>query len=49
MERHADAVCSRGDDIPNVGFGLGLFDRAVQVRLSGGFGCDVEFRVVSLE
>lgn len=30
MEAHAKAVCARGGDILNVGFGMGLVDTAIQ-------------------
>ena len=33
MERHADVLCGRGGrDVLNVGFGLGMVDRAIQAR-----------------
>eukprot|EP00884_Botryococcus_braunii_P018060 jgi/Botrbrau1/4938/Bobra.0122s0020.1 len=32
MEAHAQAVCSSGGDVLNVGFGLGLVDQAIQQR-----------------
>eukprot|EP00850_Spirogloea_muscicola_P022637 SM000304S11859 [mRNA] locus=s304:123482:126140:- [translate_table: standard] len=32
MEAHAHVVCSQGGDILNVGFGLGLVDKAIQRR-----------------
>lgn len=32
MEAHAHAICSRGGDILNVGFGLGLVDEVCSPR-----------------
>ena len=34
MEAHAHAICSRGGDILNVGFGLGLIDKVMLFGLS---------------
>ncbi len=31
MEAHAEAVCSGRGDVLNVGFGMGIVDRAIQV------------------
>lgn len=32
MEAHAEALQVKGSDVLNIGFGLGLFDKAVQAR-----------------
>ena len=32
MEAHAEAVCSGGGDVLNVGFGMGIVDGAIQRR-----------------
>ena len=32
MEAHAEAVCSAGGDVLNVGFGMGIVDTAIQRR-----------------
>ena len=32
MEAHAEAVCSSGGDVLNVGFGMGMVDTAIQRR-----------------
>lgn len=34
MEKHAEVICQRGGNILNVGFGMGIIDSYIQVRLA---------------
>ena len=40
MKAHAATVCSRGGDILNVGFGLGLVDEVIRRLMADSHGAD---------